>query len=284
MQTGRMRSGTTDDYLARIGAVAPARPDASALADLMARHLATVPFENLSIHLGEPIELTEDALLAKIVDRRRGGFCYELNGAFAVLLRSLGYDVSLLAARVFTPDGGLGPPYDHLALRVDLPPDEGGEAWLADVGFGRFVAWPFRLDERGEQADPLGTVRLVDAPDGDVDVHLDGSPQYRLDLRPRELADFTATCWWQQTHPSSHFTQSLTCSLPTEEGRVTLSGRMLITTVHGVRTEQDLVTDAAVLDCYRDLFGIGLDRVPVLSGDRPGGRPGVVTAVSSPGD
>ena len=110
MQTGPMHDGQAGDYLDRIGASPPSSADAAALAELTRRHLASVPFENLSIHLGEPIELDEDALLAKIVDRRRGGFCYELNGAFGALLAHLGYDVTLLAARVFGDGGALGPP------------------------------------------------------------------------------------------------------------------------------------------------------------------------------
>ncbi len=113
--------GVTDaaSYLARIGARRPETPDLPSLRELMRAHLATVPFENLSIHLGEVIELSDRALLGKIVDRRRGGFCYELNGAFAWLLRELGYRVTMLGARVY---GGmrLGPPYDHMTLVVDL--------------------------------------------------------------------------------------------------------------------------------------------------------------------
>ena len=239
----------------------PRLPTPTVLALLTRRHLASVPFENLSIHLGEPIVLDEHALLAKIVDRHRGGFCYELNGGFGALLAHLGYDVTLLAARVFGDGGALGPPYDHLALRVDLA----GVPWLVDVGFGAFVAEPLRLDVRGDQADPLGTARLVETGEGDLDVLLDGNPQYRLDLRPRELDEFAATCWFQQTHPTSHFATSLVCSLPTPDGRVTLSDRLLVTTVDGERTERTLGSDAEVLAGYRDLFGITLDRVPALA-------------------
>src|SRR5690242_14366276 len=104
-------------YLARIGADLPARSDDETLRDLHLRHLLAVPFENLGIHLGEYIVLDEEALVAKVVDRRRGGFCYELNGAFGALLSALGYDVTHLAARALGDDGP-GIPYDHLALRV----------------------------------------------------------------------------------------------------------------------------------------------------------------------
>jgi N-hydroxyarylamine O-acetyltransferase len=178
-----------DAYLERIGASRD-----STLAELQHRHLVSVPFENLSIHLGEEIVLESDALVHKIVERRRGGFCYELNGAFAALLTGLGHRVELLQARVPSPDGAVGIPYDHLALRVD------GE-FLADVGFGSFSHYPLRIDERGDQADPAGTFRIAEIADGDLEVLLDGQPEYRLELRPRRLADFDAGCWWHQTSP-----------------------------------------------------------------------------------
>ncbi|HEV7629258.1 MAG TPA: arylamine N-acetyltransferase, partial [Streptomyces sp.] len=114
----RIDSSRTASYLARIGAERPALNDAEALRDLHRRHLLTVPFENLSVHLGEDIVLEAEALTGKIVEDRRGGFCYELNGAFAALLGALGYPVTLLAARVFGKDGRPGPLFDHLALRV----------------------------------------------------------------------------------------------------------------------------------------------------------------------
>src|SRR6266700_7356541 len=86
-------------YLDRVGSGRPRVADAAALRGLHHAHQVAVPFENLRIHLGEPISLDEPALLDKLVTRRRGGFCYELNGAFALLLRALGFQVRLLAAR-----------------------------------------------------------------------------------------------------------------------------------------------------------------------------------------
>jgi N-hydroxyarylamine O-acetyltransferase len=247
-----------DAYLARIGAARPAGPDAAALRELQLRHLRALPFENLSIHLDEPIVLDPAALLDKLVRRRRGGFCYELNGAFADLLSTIGFDVTLLAARVFGEDGP-GPPLAHLALRVDV---DGDGPWLADVGFGRHSSYPLRLDPRDEQADPGGTFRIAETADGDLDVIRDGQPQYRLEPRPRSLADFEPTCWWQQTSPRSHFTRSPVCSLPTEDGRLTLSDRTLIRTTGKQREERTLSGDAEVLDAYRTWFGIVLDRLP----------------------
>jgi N-hydroxyarylamine O-acetyltransferase len=253
----RMHDEQVTAYLARIGAGAPARLDAAALRDLQLRHLRSVPFENLSIHLGEPIVLEEAALVDKLVRRRRGGFCYELNGAFAALLGALGYRVTLLEARVIG-DGRLGPPYDHMALRVDLD-----EPWLVDVGFGQFSHHPLRLAVRDEQPDPGGAFRLADAEEGDVDVSADGEAQYRLARRPRRLADFEATSWWHQTSPRSHFTQGTVCSLLTASGRVTLRNRTLIDTADAERRERVIDDDREVLRIYRERFGVELDRVPV---------------------
>ena len=253
-----------DAYLDRLGARRPARPDRAALRELHQRHLRSVPFENLSIHLGEEIRLDPDALVDKLTRDRRGGFCYELNGAFGALLTALGYPVTLLAARVHG-EHGFGPLFDHLALRVDTP-----EPWLVDVGFGRHTEFPLRLDERGDQRDPGGVFRVEQTPDGDLDVLLEGVPQYRLETRPRTLADFEVACWWQRTSPKSHFTRSLVCSLTTGTGRVTLSDHTLVTTDAAGRHQTEL-PDEALLDAYRDLFGITLPHPPRL---RPATAPG----------
>jgi N-hydroxyarylamine O-acetyltransferase len=252
-----MDEKTARRYLDRIGAAASGPPSAELLRDLQARHLGTVPFENLSIHLGEPIVLDEAALVDKIVDRRRGGFCYELNGLFASLLRALGFEVTLLSARMHTPHG-LTHPFDHLTLRVDLT-----ERYLVDVGAGRNARHPLRLDWPEPQADPTGEFLVVDAGDGDVDVLMDGKPQYRAEARARALADFVPTCWWQQTSPHSHFTHGPTCSRPTEDGRLTLAGNNLIRTVDGTRTETTL-SDEEALAAYPEHFGFVLDRLPAV--------------------
>jgi N-hydroxyarylamine O-acetyltransferase len=246
-------------YLNRVGVPALTASDAAGLRTLHRAHQLTVPFENLSIHLAEPISLDERDLTGKIVHRHRGGFCYELNGAFALLLEALGAQVSRVAARVYG-EAGLGPPFGHLALIVR--PADGSGPWLADVGFGSHSDYPLLLDVREDQDDPAGRFRLADADAGDIDVLKDGRPQYRIETRERSLADCVPTCWWQQTSPLSHFTRSTICSRLTPGGRVSISGRMLILTQGGTRTEQQLETDDALLAAYRDHFGIVLSRIP----------------------
>jgi N-hydroxyarylamine O-acetyltransferase len=254
-----MDEKTLAAYLERIGVPRPAAADAATLRTLHRAHQMTVPFENLSIHLPEPISLDPGALLDKIVTRRRGGFCYELNGAFALLLEALGAEVTRVAARVYGNDG-LGPPFDHLALVVR--PADGSGPWLADVGFGSHTVYPLPFDSRDPQADPAARFQLADAPEADVDVLKDDQPQYRIERRARGLDEFVPTSWWQQTSPQSHFRQSTICSRLTDDGRVSISGRALIRTSGGTRTEEQMAEDDAVLAAYRDYFGIILDRVP----------------------
>ena len=278
-----MNSAQVDAYLDRIGADHPAWPTIDVLRELQLRHLKTVPFENLSIHLGEEIVLEEKRLFDKIVGARRGGFCYELNGAFGALLAALGFDVTLLAARVYGAERRLGVPYDHLALRVRTV--DGGD-WLVDVGFGAHSHYPLAFGERGEQPDPGGAFRVIEAGAdaagarggrgpayGDLDVLRDGTPQYRRETRPRTLGDFTVGAWWNTTSPVSYFVRSLVCSRVTEDGgRITLSGRRVTVTAPDGRKEvSDLASDEEVLEMYRERFGIVLDRVPTV---RQGGRDG----------
>ncbi|MFD5700179.1 arylamine N-acetyltransferase family protein [Streptomyces lasiicapitis] len=265
-----MDTAQTAAYLRRIGVERPAAPTTAALRELHLAHLRSVPFENLSLHQGEEVDLTEQDLFVKIVERGRGGFCYELNGLFAALLAALGFEVTLLQARVYGDEGRPGIPYDHLALRVRT--EDGGD-WLADIGFGTHSHLPLDLTERGEQKDPGGTFSLAEAPGGDLDVLKDGKPQYVIDQRPRALEDFTAGAWYHRTSPKSHFTRSLVCTLVTGTGRVTLSGRKLTVTTGGEREVTELATDAEVLTAYETHFGISLEEVPqVAKPVRVGGR------------
>ena len=255
-----MDETTLEAYFGRLAVPRPHTADAVNLHVLHRAHQMRVPFENLSIHLSEPVLLAEDVLVDKIVTRRRGGFCYELNGAFAILLEAMGAEVRRVAARVYGSDGHAGPPLDHMALVVRASDASG--PWLIDVGFGSHSVYPLLFDSRHEQNDPAGRFLLVDGGEGDVDVLKDGKPQYRIEPKERSLADFIPTCWWQTTSPDSHFTQDIICSRLTKDGRVSIAGRTLIITENGSRAEQQLTGDDALLAAYREHFGIILDKVP----------------------
>ncbi|GAA4938450.1 arylamine N-acetyltransferase family protein [Actinoplanes utahensis] len=250
-------------YLDRIGAPRTGSADLARLRALHHAHLTTVPFENLDIHRGVRLSLAPEDLFDKVVRRGRGGFCFELNGLFALLLERSGYRVDRVAARV--PDGArLGPP-SHLALVVSAPA-ESGSRWLADVGFGDHSVYPLDLTSRADQDDPAGRFVLADTPDGDVDVLRDGRLQYRLETRARGLAFFETMCWYHQTSPDSHFTRKTVCTRLTAHGRVTISDRTLIVTTGDGRSETPLESGAPLLTAYRDHFGIDL---PAGAGFRP---------------
>ncbi len=127
-------------YLRRIQYDGPRDPSPATLRGLHRQHLFTVPFENLDIALGNPIVLDPGLLFDKIVVRKRGGFCYELNGLFHDLLSALGFRVEMLSARVGRADGSFSPEFDHMLLKVTLD-----DPWLADVGFGDSFMSPLLL-------------------------------------------------------------------------------------------------------------------------------------------
>ena len=245
-------------YLERIDYHGSLAPTAETLRGLQVAHLSAVPFENLSIHAGEPIALDDEALFAKIVERRRGGFCYEANGLFAALLRELGFDVVMLSAGVADAGGGFGPDFDHMALMVSLD-----RRWLVDVGFGDSFLEPLLLDERGVQAEGERSYRILDDGTHLILARRDGGEeweaQYRFTLQPREYADYAEMCRYHQTSPESHFTRARICSRATREGRVTLSEMRLITTSkHGGRQERILTSQEEYADVLRECFGIAM--------------------------
>jgi N-hydroxyarylamine O-acetyltransferase len=117
-------------YLDRIHYHGSLETNADTLRELQVAHLLSVPFENLSIHSHQPIILEDEALFTKIVENKRGGFCYEANGLFAALLRALGFNVAMLSAEVANAAGEFGPNFDHMTLLVSLE-----QRWLVDVGW-----------------------------------------------------------------------------------------------------------------------------------------------------
>lgn len=246
-------------YLQRIGHVAPnvSSPNIETLRALHRAHLFTVPFENLDISRRREIVCDQALIVNKIVKEHRGGFCYELNGAFAALLRALGFTVTLLSARVAREGGGFSQPFDHLTLLVDLE-----EPRLADVGFGDCFVEPLRLETGDVQRQNSGDYRISKSDDTEfvLEAKRDGKwkPEYAFTLHPHALSEFSAMCHYHQTSPESHFTQQRICTLATPEGRITLSDKKLIETRGGVRTETPLSGNAEWRVKLREYFGIAL--------------------------
>ena len=246
----------TNAYLERINYHGSLVPSAEMLCELQRAHLLAVPFENLSIHANQPIVLADDALFAKIVERRRGGFCYECNGLFAALLRGLGFEVTMLAAEVANDAGVFGPPFDHMTLMVSLE-----QRWLVDVGFGDSFLEPLQLDEPGEQRPGSCSYQFVtDGPLFTLMQKIDGGEwkaQYRFTLEPHKYDDYAEMCRYHQTSPQSHFTRARICSLATAEGRLTLSEMRLIETAsNNEKRERNVANEEEYATILRERFGI----------------------------
>jgi N-hydroxyarylamine O-acetyltransferase len=245
-------------YLKRINCTGCRAPTLETLKQLQVAHLLTVPFENLSIHAGQPIILEDEALFDKIVLQRRGGFCYELNGLFAALLRAVGFDVNMLSAQVAKEGGGFSPDFDHMTLMVKLE-----QRWLVDVGFGDSFHKPLLLDSREVQIQGKRAYRIIED-----DTHLllmerkygEGwQPQYRFFLEPYNYPDFVERCSYHQTSPQSHFTQKRICSRATPDGRVTLEENRLIITANDHKREEHTVTSKQEYgSLLYEYFGIDL--------------------------
>jgi len=252
-----------DAYLRRIEYDGPRQPSAEVLRDLHRQHLFTVPFENLDIPLRTPIRLELELLYDKIVTRRRGGFCYELNGLFAALLTTLGFNVQMLSARVRREDGGFGPEFDHMLLKVQL---EG--PWLADVGFGDSFVNPIPFHAGGD--DGVQEHHYVVLPMEDEwqllrEDEQGQVPLYAFQDAGHTFGEYQEMCRFHQTSAESHFTKSWICSRATPDGRITLANMRLIVTRGGTRKELMLSTEADVRRCLQEALGVEFDETVSLS-------------------
>jgi N-hydroxyarylamine O-acetyltransferase len=248
-------------YLARLGYSGALKPDAQTLRGLHIAHMFNVPFENLDIGLRRTIRLSQEALWEKIILQRRGGFCYELNGLFASLLRQLGFAVTYLNARVYNRQGQLGIDFDHLALFVQVPGLAG--RWLADVGFGDSFNEPLDFEERDEQVQGLRAYRLEQVPDGFVtwQKNYDGTWErhYFFDLQSHIFPDeYEPACLYHQTSPNSSFTRGSIISRATPDGRVSLEDGWLILTKNAQRIRQAIADTAEYNQLLKQYFDITL--------------------------
>jgi len=230
-------------YLKRISHTEPVKPDAKTLYELHLAHMLAIPFENLDIGLKRPIHIDEQAIWNKIVINHRGGFCYELNGLFAWLLKQIGFAVTYLNARVYGQDGSLGIDFDHLALLVQIPGES--ERWLADVGFGDSFKEPLQFKVDIEQIQGLRGYWLEQVSAGYAvwrrNYDDTRERKYYFDLTSHNFPqEYEVACQYQQTSPESGFTRSSIISRATEDGRVSLQDGRLILTVDGLRKERSI--------------------------------------------
>jgi arylamine N-acetyltransferase len=248
-------------YFARIGYDGAADPTLEVLRGLVAAHTRSIAFENLDPLLGVPVDdLSPEALVDKLVHRRRGGYCYEHNGLMGYVLEELGFGVRRFAARVVWTNGPGSPLPAQTHTLLGVAPPDAPQLLLVDVGFGgQTPTSPLRLETGSVQQTTHEPYRLHSR--GDVlvlqaEIRGEWQSLYEFATRTAPPIDLLVGSWYVSTFPSSGFVTGLMASLVTEDGRCNLSGRHL--SVHGVGgTEKiELPDAAAVVDALTDRFGI----------------------------
>ncbi len=260
-------------YLDRIGYGGPVEATLGTLRGLHLAHATTIPFENLDIQLGRPINLDLASLQAKLVDGRRGGYCFEQNLLFGAVLETVGFDVTRLAARVRAGSTEVRP-LTHTILRVG---GEGFEAQLADVGFGGDgLLLPIPIEPGPERTDFGTTHRLVQE-DEVTRVLQVGSPAgwldlYAFTLEPRHFMDFVMGNHFTSTWPGSGFVTTLTVQRLGTEGTLVLRWRRLTEVRDGESMTRVIEDDEELLEVLRNRFGLDLPAgtwFPTLAGPEP---------------
>lgn len=222
-------------YFDRIGFAGAARPDVATLTALHRAHLQAVPYENLDVQLGRPLTTDPDAAIEKIVTRRRGGWCYEMNGVFGAALTEVGFKVTWMAGaamRELLGDIVIG---NHLVLLVEID----GEPWIADVGFGDGCQDPFPLRPA---AMTVGGYRFrLEALDQRWwrfhNHEFGGARSFDFAVEPADPELLAGRCEWLQYDPTSHFVLNLIVQRYRGDTILQLRGRVLRTvTPAGVET------------------------------------------------
>ena len=214
-----------DQYLARIGVTAPIRPDLETLRAIHRAHLLAISYENFDVLFNRPVTINIPAIYEKIVENRRGGWCYEMNGLLGWALQELGFKVTRATGAVMRETSGDAAVGNHLVLKVDL--DEG--TYLADVGFGDGPIEPFAVAPGGFQSNGFAFEisrvdnlwwRLRNHPEG-------GAPSFDFNLAPAIEPALALQCHRLQTAPESIFVQNAFCFRHTPSGLFILRGRVL---------------------------------------------------------
>ena len=245
-------------YFDRIGYSGEPRADLASVSAIMRRHLFTVPFENLDVLAGKGVSMEPEAIVDKIVRRRRGGYCYEVNGLFAMALEALGVPYRFVGCRPMTYAARR--PRTHMAMLATLDSEE----WLCDVGFGSYgMRAPMRLTSHGEVRQDHDVFELIrpDAHETLLRAKIDGewANQYSFDLAYHEWIDFMPANWLNSTYPEALFVQKRVVVLHNPEGRAILFGDRLKTVTRGVTQMRDLTQDE-LPGVLREVFGLDMGK------------------------
>jgi N-hydroxyarylamine O-acetyltransferase len=237
-----------DRYCSRIGYAGPREASLEVLHALHLRHAETIAFENLNPLLGLPVPLDPESLMWKMVEGRRGGWCFEQNWLFRLALEALGFRVRGLAARVlWGATQGRPVPRSHMVLEIDLE----GRLYLADVGFGGVsLTSPIRLEPGLEQTTPHETfrLRLLDNEEFVLEVRLgEWTPMYRFRREEHLLPDYEVSSFYLCHHPDSFFRRELAVARAFSGGRFALRNNKLTTYRVGAPPESTTLSSATAI-------------------------------------
>jgi len=247
-------------YFTRIGYDGPREPTLATLAAVHREHLLSIPYENLDIHLGRPVTLDKAAMFTKLVDERRGGWCYEMNGTLGQVLEATGFDVRYVAGAVHRATRGEAALGNHLVLIVTLD-----RPWIVDVGFGDGFIEPLPLEPGTYRQGFLEYRVSVDGAWWRVDNHEHGGADgFDFTLEPQAIEAFAARCHELQTSPDSAFVQTTVCERFVPAGLVMLRGAVLReVTAAGVATRTVQNADD-YMNVLRDRFALDLPEMRAL--------------------
>ncbi|WP_374525959.1 arylamine N-acetyltransferase [Sphingopyxis sp.] len=243
-------------YLARIGYAGPVAPTLDTLAALQAAHQAAIPFEAMDALTGEGVDIDPQAIAAKLIDRHRGGYCFEQNGLFLRVLQAIGFAAEGLLGRVrwMLPADAPATGRTHMVVRVTI----GGRPWLVDVGFGATVPpQPLALDDAMPQPTRHETYRVRPLDAGyRVEADIAGTWQtlYDIEAAPAPAIDFEIGNWYTSTHPASHFRHQLIAARTTAEARHGLRDNRLTIRHVGGNIEQRYLSADEIEAALADIF------------------------------
>lgn len=253
-------------YFKRIGYAGKPEPAVHTLNALHLLHACSIPFENLSTILGEPVPLQIEALENKMVEGRRGGYCFEQNALFQHVLTDIGFEVTPIAARVvWNAEEGSRNPRTHMALLVSI----GAKRYLCDVGFGGATQTaPLLLDQRDPQKTPHDRYRIRSFGELlvlEIEIRQQWRPAYEFDLQLQEPIDYEAMNHFVQTHPTSSFSHVLMACRPDATGRFTLRDNEFRRYESGQLISRRTIDTASELESVlREEFRIELPQTPGL--------------------
>lgn len=244
-------------YLDRIHFEGDPSVDAETLRRVHHLHLLNITYENLSVQLGDPVGLDVEPTYRKIVEGRRGGWCYEMNGLLAWALEGIGFDVTRMCAGVLRSERGERAVGNHLVLAVHLD----DAPWLVDVGFGDGLREPVPLREgpiiqSGLQYSldrlPDGFWRLTNHEHG-------GARDFDFRFEPADEAQLASVCQWLQTSDESGFVLNLVCQRFEPDAIQVLRGRVRRTVTAAGKTEWTLDSADSLQAELADVFDIDVD-------------------------